>query len=215
MKQNKILKSKRGVAIETAVLFIIIILSLCALITTFPLMQHYQTKIDIILLKQDIELEQITDHFLAFIKNGEELSDDNFKNYVASFDDADNKLSEKYGYYVYGYSLVVKRENNVLLCVSAELHDGVAKIVASSSSVDQDELDKEKDLYDYSKGFAEASFDISKLTSKYVYWDDPSKTLIIYGDYVDENNNTVLRYVVFGAESKIITWLYSAPPQSE
>ena len=140
MKQNKILKSKRGVAIETAVLFIIIILALCALITTFPLMQHYQTKIDIILLKQDIELEQITDHFLAFLGQTDK---DKFEEYVPYIDKNGGALNGKYDYDVAGNTLAIKSQGgtNTLLFVRAE--EGADGFVVASSKSKPSEEDVE------------------------------------------------------------------------
>ena len=108
MKLTKILKSKRGVAIETSVLFIIVIFSLCSMIAMLSLIQNTQTQIDKTLAQNENELEQITEHFLAHIKNNGVLTSDEFKAYVADFDSEDNELSEKYDYEVYGYSLVVK-----------------------------------------------------------------------------------------------------------
>ena len=81
MRTPRILKSKRGIAIENAVLFILIIFSLCALLATVALTQHYQTKIDKIRLEQEIELEQIGEDFIASLAAGE-LFDNNYEDYV-------------------------------------------------------------------------------------------------------------------------------------
>ena len=46
MKLKQILKSKRGMALENAILFMLIIFSLCALLTSLTLIGHYQVKIE-------------------------------------------------------------------------------------------------------------------------------------------------------------------------
>lgn len=68
MKLNQILKSKRGMALENAILFMLIIFTLCALLTSLTLLGHYQVKIEKKALQQDIEIEQIGEHYLASVK---------------------------------------------------------------------------------------------------------------------------------------------------
>ena len=68
MKLKQILKSKRGMALENAILFMLIIFSLCALLTSLTLIGHYQVKIEKMTLQQDIEIEQIGEDYLASVK---------------------------------------------------------------------------------------------------------------------------------------------------
>ena len=65
MKATNILKSKRGVAIENAILFILVVFSLCSLLTMIALIANYQFKIDNIVLQQDVDLDQIGEDFVA------------------------------------------------------------------------------------------------------------------------------------------------------
>ena len=66
MKRIKgILKSKRGIALENAILFLIITFSLCALVLTFTIIGRYQSQIERALLEQKVALEQIGEDFLA------------------------------------------------------------------------------------------------------------------------------------------------------
>ena len=68
MKLKQMLKSKRGMALENAILFMLIIFTLCALLTSLTLLGHYQVKIEKMTLQQDIEIEQIGEDYLASVK---------------------------------------------------------------------------------------------------------------------------------------------------
>ena len=65
MNLKKILKSRRGVALENALLFMLVIFSLCALLTSLTLIGHFQTRINKLTLENEIALEQIGEDFLA------------------------------------------------------------------------------------------------------------------------------------------------------
>ena len=62
---NKLLKSKRGIALENAILFMLVIFSLCALLTSLTLIGHFQTNINKLTLENEIKLEQIGENFVA------------------------------------------------------------------------------------------------------------------------------------------------------
>ena len=62
---NKLLKNKRGMALENAILFMLIIFSLCALLTSLTLIGHFQTNINKLTLENEIKLEQIGEDFVA------------------------------------------------------------------------------------------------------------------------------------------------------
>ena len=111
MRTPRILKSKRGIAIENAVLFILIIFSLCALLATVALTQHYQTKIDKIRLEQEIELEQIGEEFLAYLESGETPSIEGFEKFL------DERFDENYDYVVNGCELVIKSKDKELFSI--------------------------------------------------------------------------------------------------
>lgn len=61
------LKSRRGIAVETAVLFILIVLGLCTLILTLSLMGRYQNKSARAEMLADIEREQICEDFISYV----------------------------------------------------------------------------------------------------------------------------------------------------
>ena len=70
MKFPKILKSKRGVAIENAILFMILLFSLCALLTTLTLLGNYRLKLENNALIRDVEIDQIGEDYIFSLKNG-------------------------------------------------------------------------------------------------------------------------------------------------
>ena len=109
MKLNQILKSKRGMALENAILFMLIIFSLCALLTSLTLIGHYQVKIEKMTLQQDIEIEQIGEDYLASVKT------------KTTFE----QIYANYAYEVEGNALTVWRKidenKKAVLYVEAEL----------------------------------------------------------------------------------------------
>ena len=112
MRIKQILKDKKGIALENAILFEIIIFSLCFLLTSLTLIGHYQVKIENLTLLNDVEIEQIGDDYLASVKAGEALT----KDYT------------NYAYKVSGNTLTVWHKNDesksAVLYVEAELVEG-------------------------------------------------------------------------------------------
>ena len=116
MKFPKILKSKRGVALENTVLFIIVVFSLCALLTSLTLIGHRQAKLENVKLLQDIQIDQIGEDFVASL--GEQTEFD--------------EVYEEYAYEVSGNALTVWRsadeQKTAVLYVEAELVDGQVSV---------------------------------------------------------------------------------------
>ena len=83
MNLKKILKSRRGVALENALLFMLVIFSLCALLTSLTLIGHFQTRINKLTLENEIALEQIGEDFLFVVASNSEFTETEYKNYVA------------------------------------------------------------------------------------------------------------------------------------
>lgn len=78
MKRIKnILKSKRGIALENAILFLITTFTLCAMLTTFTLIGRYQANIENTVLKRRVAVEQIGENF---------VNSDNKKEFIVSSD---------------------------------------------------------------------------------------------------------------------------------
>ena len=64
---HKTLRSKKGLALESAVVFMLIILALCTLLITLAIMGRYQLKSAQAEMFRDIEREQICEDFLAYV----------------------------------------------------------------------------------------------------------------------------------------------------
>lgn len=77
---NKLLKNKRGMALENAILFMLIIFSLCALLTSLTLIGHFQTNINKLTLENEIKLEQIGENFVASPQSFSERVE--YENYI-------------------------------------------------------------------------------------------------------------------------------------
>jgi len=65
MKRFSIFKSKRGLAIENAILFMLVIFSLCALLMSLSLLGHYQAKIEQNALLRRVQIDQIGEDYIA------------------------------------------------------------------------------------------------------------------------------------------------------
>jgi hypothetical protein len=66
----KILKNKKGFAMETAIWFMLLISALCFLMTSVAIYGHYQTKFEQSELWQEALIDQIGEDYLASIKAG-------------------------------------------------------------------------------------------------------------------------------------------------
>ena len=107
----KICKWKRGIALEFAVLFMLVIFLLCTLLMSLSLLGHKQLNLEKMTLLQDVEIDQIGEDYLMSVKENE----------------AFNKTYENYSYQVEGNALTVWRKSDdcgeVVLYVEAELTD--------------------------------------------------------------------------------------------
>ena len=64
---HKTLRSKKGLALESAVVFMLVILALCTLLITLAVMGRYQLRSAQAEMFRDIEKEQICEDFLAYV----------------------------------------------------------------------------------------------------------------------------------------------------
>lgn len=69
-----ILKSKKGVAIENALLFMMIIFGLCFLVSFVALIGHHQYRLDKTLIMNRVELDQIGEAFVESIREPREFT---------------------------------------------------------------------------------------------------------------------------------------------
>ncbi len=84
MKLRPLLKSKKGISLESAVLFMMIIFTFCTLVTSLVLRGHYQVKIDSLKANHYAQKEQIGEEFVAYLQSaGEEDTPEDFAAYLA------------------------------------------------------------------------------------------------------------------------------------
>lgn len=69
MRLKQLLKSKRGIALENAIIFMIVIFSLCALLTSLTLLGHYQVKLENLTLLNDVKIDQIGEDYLESFRS--------------------------------------------------------------------------------------------------------------------------------------------------
>ena len=93
MKSIPLLKSKQGVSLESAVLFMLIIFTFCFLISTLAVCGHYQVKIDGLKARHNIQTEQIGEDFVAYLHEaGNAGAPEDFEAYLT----ANNLTYENY-----------------------------------------------------------------------------------------------------------------------
>ena len=67
MKLLPLLKSKRGVALESAILFMTVIFSFCFILTSIALIGRNRSRLDSIYLENYVFSEQIGEHFVGYL----------------------------------------------------------------------------------------------------------------------------------------------------
>ena len=115
MKLIKILKCKRGVAIENAIVFMIITFALCTLLIAVTLTGHYQMQLGNVSLLRDVDIDQIGEEFLSSVRNEDHPFDESSleKNYSCEID-VDNENT-----------LIVSRRNKTVLYVKVDYSGNV------------------------------------------------------------------------------------------
>ena len=81
MKLPKILKSRRGVALENAILFMILLFSLCALLTTLTVIGHNRLKLENNAQLRNAEIDQIGEDYIYSLKS----DDDSLSKYKGKY----------------------------------------------------------------------------------------------------------------------------------
>ena len=71
MKLRPLLKSKKGIAIESAVLFMMIIFTFCSLLASLALAGHYQVELDSLKASNYAQTQQIGEEFVAYLQVAE------------------------------------------------------------------------------------------------------------------------------------------------
>lgn len=84
MKLRPLLKSKKGISLESAVLFMMITFTFCFLLSSLALYGHYQVKIDTLQAQHYAEKEQIGEHFVAYLQTANDAdAPEDFAAYLA------------------------------------------------------------------------------------------------------------------------------------
>ena len=81
MKLRQLLKNKKGVSLESAVLFMMIILTFCFLLSSLAVYGHLQVKISGVEAQHYAQKEQIGEDFVAYLHDG--YAPENFSAYLA------------------------------------------------------------------------------------------------------------------------------------
>ena len=117
----RILKDKRGIAIETALLFMLVIFSLCALITSVATIGRKQSQLESRVFTKEVEIDQIGEDFIAYLAAGEASDFDAAgENYDFRVDKEEN---------ISALTLTNKGSTSVVLYIEAEKTGAGVKIL--------------------------------------------------------------------------------------
>ena len=78
-------------AIENAILFMLVIFTFCALLASQTMIGNLQTKVEDAVLLRDVQIDQIGEDYLASIKAGEAFTESNEKYNYENYDYAVNE----------------------------------------------------------------------------------------------------------------------------
>ena len=118
-----ILKNKKGIALENAIMFMMVIFALCILIATLTLIGHYQKEIEVVTLNNKLELDQIGESFCEHIANDKKAEDFVFNPSDYGLD----SYNKNYDCDPKNNTLTVKAGNTVVLYVAVN-EDGIPTV---------------------------------------------------------------------------------------
>lgn len=104
---KKLLKNKRGMAIESAILFMLIVFMFGFLLTGVAMVSHLRVKVNDTLLKREMEIEQIGENFVYMSETDFQTYIEN-KNYTVSLGE-NNETNHK--------TFTLKRNDSVVLYI--------------------------------------------------------------------------------------------------
>ena len=115
----KILKNKRGIVFENAIIFMLVIFSLCFILTTITVINHYQAQNEINTLKRKVYLDQVGEYFLEYLQN--EVDTKNVNEFNPTTDNFEVFMQEKIkdspyssNYGDYDYEITYQDNNNTI-----------------------------------------------------------------------------------------------------
>lgn len=115
---KKLLKNKRGMAIESAILFMLIVFMFGFLLTGVAMVSHLRVKVNDTLLNREMEIEQIGEDFVRMNETDEKSFNEHIKanfsgNYTAAIATNDNK------------TLTLTRNDSVVLYIELDSEKNV------------------------------------------------------------------------------------------
>lgn len=119
MKKFKL--TNKGMSIESAVVFMIVIFMFCSIITSLTLYSSYQAKTQNIYLERKIELDQIGENYVAHMRTNDSntsFSIDNSKYLIDT--NTDNTLK------VY-YATSEQKDENIILLIKLDANKEVTQ----------------------------------------------------------------------------------------
>lgn len=117
MKLNKILKDKKGAALEMAIIFMLVIFCFCTLLTTMTLTSRSRIKLEKVFFDLDVNNEKSIEQCLIMAENAlaqslDEISnDDNSTTYAFKKGTVESKLNEKLNQNVKANCVYNEQEN--------------------------------------------------------------------------------------------------------
>ena len=103
---KKLLKDKRGIAMESAVMFMLVVFMFGLLLTGIAMTSHLQVKVNDTLLERELEIEQIGEYFVR-------MDAQTCTNYIES-------CKTTYEYDIDDNTLTLTRNNKVVLYVEVD-----------------------------------------------------------------------------------------------
>lgn len=110
----KIIKNKLGIAMENAILFMLVIFIFCSLLISLSLYGHYQTKLEKMMITNRIQLDQIGEKYLDYLKDGTTFDTDN-ENYKIYIDNNILNVKNKEDKIVLYVQAIKDDDNNIIV----------------------------------------------------------------------------------------------------
>ena len=107
---KKLLKNKRGIAMESAVLFMLVMFMFGFLLTGIAMTAHLRVKVNNSILSREMEIEQIGENFVY-------MSESDFSTHINSFN---NKYTATVGTNGDNKTLTLKRKETIVLYVEVD-----------------------------------------------------------------------------------------------
>ena len=143
MRPLPLLKSKRGVALESAILFMTVIFSFCFILTSLALIGRNRARLDTLYVQSYVESEQIGEYFVIYLEalgdsTPDNITEDGFKSALPQ--DFRQSLPESYSISVEAveaveadgtyYALTVSDGDRAVLYIKANLNGDAVELIS-------------------------------------------------------------------------------------